>query len=637
MKTDYDPPRYIVQFPDGERELDALEIMRQFREWRIDTITRLRPVSGGEWRELREEPEFSVALFRQHKRLRRLTGRFYWLAGLLPFMLLLPFAPFFTHSPEWCFANWQSTFGTVGLHVFLMLFVACGCLNNALCFAPLRVKDLMLLIPYLNCVFGFFLYRQLIRELPPHKRRLPALFNSSMWALLLFLTVATLFLPGNAAAGKIVFSTYALWLLCFGFLSLPFLREAKRRGKRWQEQNPPPEEKKGKSPLATAYRRKQLRNMVVVLFFYLAAIVALFAILSLPYWLIGTIRLKAAEQELAKLGYSVPPSVPYEQSAAETEFILALLAVDLPDAPPYDANYKEELAKQLPLLMPQLDRFREILRSGKDLDVAPVLAWIDSPEINESLLLNAQFHQYLSWRNKEPQVTPSGAVLTELLEDHHMIYRYKILRIPAASLHSAFNASQERQQICQHYLKTIPDATLIREKERIARMNDQLPAIAKRTVLHTYPELGRYVLRATDLPVFYRNNVRATLLEQTAGAIPLFSQEYFETRESYLQLTSSIDSQNRFYSFLVSRGQDRINRMMAEASAYNRITSAALELEEYRRKHGSFPPSPVLPRDPFTGKSVSYLPEISLCANCANNEDEDEDEELEDHIVFYLW
>ena len=88
------PPRYLVRLPEGEREFDAPEILKLFMEFKIDTVTPVRPTGGGEWRELRQVPEFSFELYRRYRRLRdrmRTPVWSHWLyIGLLAFFPCFP-------------------------------------------------------------------------------------------------------------------------------------------------------------------------------------------------------------------------------------------------------------------------------------------------------------------------------------------------------------------------------------------------------------------------------------------------------------------------------------------------------------------------------------------------------------------
>jgi len=281
MKPRYVPPRYLVRLPEGERELDALEILKLFRDRKITTVIPVRPVAGGDWRELREDPEFSVALYHIYKQNRIGTKAYAWSIGICLLCFASPLFLFFLSGPLCNVANWQFLFTKLGINMLFMLFPIVTFLDF-----PGARKDLprivWIVVPWINSIVGFCSFRKIIDGMPPEKRRIPRMLNPLLWSILFLFFLATCFAPGTVEGGKVIFSLYALFTILLSIICIPLIREARRLTRLWLEQNPAPEKATGKSKLRSSLFRRDMKQVLRFLPPYLAAIVAMLAMLTLP-------------------------------------------------------------------------------------------------------------------------------------------------------------------------------------------------------------------------------------------------------------------------------------------------------------------------------------------------------------------
>ena len=366
MKPRYVPPRYLVRFPEGERELDALEILKLFREKEITTITPVRPVSGGDWRELREEPEFAVALYHVYKQTRSGAKAYFWNIGILILCFMSPIFIFLLFSsPLWILANWQFLFAKLGINMLFMLFPVVGFLDFSGARKALP-RLVWIIVPWINCIVGFRTLRNIINRMPPEKLLIPGILNPLSWSVLFLFFLATCFVPGTVEGGKVIFSLYALFTTLLGITCIPLIGEARRITRLWMEQNPAPEKATGKSQLKSSFFRMEMKPVWHVLPLYLAAVAAMLAMLALPYWAIGSIRLHVVTTQLERNGISLPqpPGTPSADDAKLTRELLAISFPAWPDCSGDDNVRAEQVRAKLPEARPQLERFRQLDRKS---------------------------------------------------------------------------------------------------------------------------------------------------------------------------------------------------------------------------------------------------------------------------------
>jgi len=603
MKPRYVPPRYLVRFPEGERELDALEIQNRFLEGTINTVIPVRPVSGGDWRELREDPELAVALSRCYKRLHGMAKWYPCLFWIFWITILLPFSMIFARPENWLLANWQYFLIQTGLNIPLILVLLIGMLNFPL-LPPRSAKLLWLIVPYFNCIAGYRILSDNIDRLPPTKRRIPHLLNPVIWITLFLFLTGTLFLPGNIEGGIIIFSLYALFFILLAQISISLFAESKQRPKLWLEMNPTPEKKAGKSELATHLRKNRRTMSLHFLILYLAAIVAMLAMLTLPYWAVGSIRLRIVTAQLERNGISLaqPPGAPSAEDARITRELLAISFPAWPDCSGDDNAWTEQVRARLPEARPQLERFRQLLRATAEVSpLAPVPK--EEEEALRKRLLN-----YLYWQNEELKANPRPEAAEQLLEDIANGFRYAAKKIPDQGIFTTYRYAVIHCRVLESWLRKLPDHTLATEKERWKRQLAALPEAVNAHALQQVQYVESFML-GMRVPFCYRNNIRATVLELAGEEIALLRQEYYRNHAEYDRFLRAYSRRSFFVTaFGMHTEEDTMNRFHSLTLAGCRMGIAAIELEEFRRKNGAYPEHPELPRDPFSGKPFGYLP-----------------------------
>lgn len=602
MKPRYVPPRYLVRFPEGERELDALEILELFREKGITTVTAIRPVSGGDWRELREESEFAVLLYQIYWKNRNWAKIYLWMSVFFLLFFSSPFLPPLTGS-VWCLANWQLLFAKTGINFLVMLFAVVSFLDF-----PCTRKELprlvWIIVPWINSIIGFRTFRERIDMMPPEKRRIPNVFNLLTWSALLLFFVGTCFVSGTVEGGMVMFSLYALFLLLLTAASVPLGIETRRLARLWLEQNPAPEKATGKSKLKSSFSRMEMKLIWRVLPLYLAAVVAMLAMLTLPYWAIGSIRLHIVTAQLEQSGISLaqPPGEPSADDDRLTRELLAISFPAWPDCSEDDQIRAEQMRARLPEARPQLERFRKLLRATAE--VTP-LAPLPKEEGEE---LRKRLRDYLYWQREELKANPSPEAAEQVLEDIADGYRYAAKKIPDQGIFTAYWYAVIHCHVLESWLRKLPDHTLATEKERWQKQLAALPEAVDAYALQQVQYVESFML-GMRVPFCYRNNIRATALELAGEEIALLRQEYYRNHSEYDRFLRAYNRRSFLITvFGMHPEKDTMNRVHSLTLAGCRMGITAIGLEEFRRKHGAYPEHPDLPRDPFSGKPFGYLP-----------------------------
>jgi len=602
MKPRYVPPRYLVGFPEGERELDALEILKLFREKEITTVTPVRPVSGGDWRELREDPELAVALYQIYKLARNWNKTYLWMSG---FFLLVFASPLLLLLTDFtcCLANWQLLFAKFGINMLFMLFPWVGFLDFSGARKALP-RLVWIIVPYVNSIVGFCAFRKIIDGMPPEKRRMAGMLNPLLWSILFLFFLATCFVPGTVKGGKVIFSLYALFTILLSIICIPLIREARRLTRVWLEQNPAPEKATGKSKLRSSLFRRDMKQVLRFLPPYLAAIVAMLAMLTLPYWAIGSIRLHIATAQLEQNGISLaqPPGEPSDDDDRLTRELLAISFPAWPDCSGDDNVQAEQVRARLPEARPQLERFRQLLRATAE--VTP-LAPLPKEEGEE---LRKRLRDYLYWQREELKANPSPEAAEQVLEDIADGYRFAAKKIPDQGIFTAYWYAVIHCRVLESWLRKLPDHTLATEKERWQKQLAALPEAVDAYALQQVQYVESFML-GMRVPFCYRNNIRATALELAGEEIALLRQEYYRNHSEYDRFLRAYNRRSFLITvFGMHPEKDTMNRVHSLTLAGCRMGIAAIGLEEFRRKNGAYPEHPELPRDPFSGKPFGYLP-----------------------------
>lgn len=389
--------RYQVLFPEGMEDLSAREVLQFFQQGRIHTSSLVCPLAGpaaGAWRELREIPELAIPVWELFRLRRGQFGGARWGGGtgallLLVFWLVAGNA--MLSGPGW--GNWQWVGGR--LCILGLVFLAC-------CVSGLTVEDgrerfrfyFWLIIPFINCWFGYRIFRELIAGLPPKRRLWAETMNPVLWGCLGGISLGGLWLPGTVAGGKIMFALCGFFLLLFYGVAGLLWRELGRRYWRWRALNPPPPKTIGHSDLLDELKRQRAGFCRRFFAMMALALLGMFAALTLPIYVMGKIRIWLL---VAALGESYLPMFPEDVTspAAVPNAAAEITAATLPEPPPGGVT-REQWRVAYSDALPRLEHFRQILRRYERLGLTRSL--VDATAINQAEL---KLRDYLAWRSLE--------------------------------------------------------------------------------------------------------------------------------------------------------------------------------------------------------------------------------------------
>ena len=299
------------------------------------------------------------------------------------------------------------------------------------------------------------------------------------------------------------------------------------------------------------------------------------------------------------------PQPPGEPSADDAKLTRELLAIPFPAWPDRsgDDNVRaEQVRSRLPEARPQLERFRQLLRATAEVTPLAPVSKEEGEELRDRLL------DYLYWQREELKANPRPEAAEQVLEDIADEYRYAAGKMPASGIFAMYRFAFFHCRVLESWLRKLPDQALAMEKERWKR---QLTADQEATEVYVFWQV-QYIeefMHEMQIPFCYRNNVRATALELAEEEIGLLRQEYYRNHVEYDRFLRAYNQRGFLITvFGFFKKDDTANWVHSETLAFCRMGIAAIELEEFRRKHGAYPEHPKLPRDPFSGKPFGYLP-----------------------------
>lgn len=588
-------PRYIVKFSDGEQELDVAEILSQFEEYKINTNTLVRPLAGGEWQEMRNLPDLLTLPF--YKRIRNNFCYQFWNIGIMLLFQCLICLPLLLKGSEMVFANWQMFFLKVWqVFVFLPAFWIIPYIGGK--WYQRTSQVMWCFVPYVNCFVGFFL----IRKWGPQNSWM-RFFNPLAWGWLFGMYIASWWLPGNTTGGIAIFIIYWIWVILLVLLTLPcslalrkFLKEE------WLPKNPPPTLTIKSSKAEKILRRRNCKYVFLYIAQCFLTIFLMVVFIFSPYYFIGKIRLSIEESKLQKEDipvraefYLTPSAKP---NAADEIFDIAI--------PEFNSKYynldklssekRKDLENQVQELLPQLERFRAMLRKYERLGVVR-----DFRAYSKGKLAFEKLKNYLIWSQLVPNNPPS-----EILKDIEHCRKYEINENPAWGMYAEAHYTRLRNKVLEKNLLNLSNAELLAEKQLIDKSLDELQGNTKRYIYAENIVNSNNFFNDRSEIFFFIDNILATNLQIGRAEYELLKREWFANFQDYQKFVAENKKRN-IYNSLSQSSREPSNRLYSTTLAAYRLWGAAIELELYRREHGVYPENPTLPRDPFSGKPLRYI------------------------------
>lgn len=606
-------PRYIVRLPDGEVEMDAREIFELFQRHKADFQTLIRPVEGGDWRKIGEEPVFATALPFLYTQ-----GRYFWWGPWLFLLFLaIPFLLLFWNRilgwwPYICFKN------CVLLIISLMGYF------KSLEFFPLKHgfsgwRYGRMLIPWWNSVEGYCLFQECAEGLPPRSARFLRWLNPFVW-IGLAIFYSSLFLASpDTVGGRWILLCYGVFWLFLCLSSIPISQEMKRRDNAWLSSNPKPPKNKEKSPLWNQFRNRKIIRVIPDMLRLLLCLAVAVLVFLIPWRIIGEIRWNNA--------------VKYERPVLTEPYAAPeLMKVDLPKIPIRTIEFLQngkkvpaDIQAELKKVEPQLNAIREILRKYPALGLRRDTCGEKDQPID---LCNQKLREYLWWRRVELLI---GGDFRELLRDLERRAEYASEEPVYGIFHLELNP---RMDVVAANMRRFSDEELEREKAYWRKLAALADTVVAGNVLSQNAGATEFLIQGLNLSLnrilafFFADGLRATFLEYSRELVDILSSDAWQSREDFRKFHTWMDRLGGLHwmwaisnqmGLMESEKKDRepspdyfLLNTASRFRAICRLAEAGIGLEQYRRQYGRYPEKPELPTDPFDGKPLRYLPGVAL-------------------------
>jgi hypothetical protein len=589
MKEKYNPPCYVAQLPDGERELDAFALFELFRYRQIDSQTLIRPITGGDWRKFSEEPEFIAAL----PCLRQKSKIHWWSPVFMIFMMALPL--------PLCFLN-----GMLTLWPFLFIYMIgysiafyFALMAELLDLKPTNRRVVRMLIPWWNCIEIFLLFRDCADMLPKKTRHLLITMAPLICMTYAALITTFYFVPATYNGGVLIFFLYGLLFIFHFICAIPITTELKRRSTTWLTANPKPPNNKLKSQLWSKFNwHLYTRTIIPGILFILVCYVGGIILFLIPCYVIGEIRW----QQLPK--HELPDlEKPYAGPA-----LVKIYLPELPDrfVPMWKAKCKvpADFKTELKKVAPQLAAIRKILRTYPSLGLCRESHLDGDQPIDKC---NRTLRIYRRWRQAELHY---GGDILELLRDLKRRTQYATEEPAYGVYYLNFNL---RMTLVERYLTKFTDKELACEKAYWKNSLGIVNTTIRQSVFQTGFILSDSFIHKskeyTSLKMFFfvfGNGMRATIFEYSTELAVILSCDVWQNQADLKAYQVKVKQSGVFIFFSSISADFKYNYLLSRYRAVCLLTPVGIELEEYRRKHGNYPINPSLPVDPFSGKPMLY-------------------------------
>lgn len=612
-------PCYRVRLPEGEREVDALELLGWLRMEKVRTTVQVAPAGTADWRPLHEAPGIAESAAVLVKAYRGSLLVFLWetplfclIAVVLPGLLLL--------CSSWSWPPFAAS-------IFWLPFGGSALLYAYPDFLFRKPKpspaSLWPLLPYVNLACGFRYGRRLpaaIPELPAWRRAALQICNAALWiafaGFMLSLWIAPATRAGTLWVGCLLAGIGLAELAFYGFIA----PAAYRRGKTFLRENPvEPYSGLWNPPL---FRRlmwgpRPWRSLLCGVAL-LAAAVLLFGLLGAgPFLLVNHFRWEAARcayPDIAvtaeELAAEPPPPGPYampefaEIAWEEPEFSRGRATVyDLPSAAggTVDPVFMEEAEAALAPLRSAFDRVDRLLRERPALGVS-------AKEEREELF--CRLRSFLRLRLIDAGLRRRrGETVTwgEFQNRFDRIRAYCFRENRNEPFFSCRSLDGMRLVALESFLPGLTGRELAAEKAYWIAAEEELLLLTRRQLacdFARFDQVPDWKWAESSLRIWRWSAYRRVLALigsdyfRHAGEIEAWKEEW---KHDLLSFCSGVSSE--------CPGGVSLYR------TFCRLARTGIALEEFRRKHGRFPEEleelapeflPELPPDPFDGAPLRY-------------------------------
>ena len=645
--------RYLLENDTTGRAVRAFDLLVGLSSRRLACERRVRPLSGGDWRAMADDPDIGpaarVVLADVHRRWSR-RGR---ARGLLRIGILL-----FIPLPLLCLLQWYLQVPLLRLlaswplllPVTLCQFVAlAGLYRFWSAYLPGRGRPgtfFWFMLPYVNVVACWLYYRGLLRRWPESQRARPAMALFCCCAALLFFQCLVLVAPSHADAGLWVLAADALFViavLCFNALLFPLLSN---RARKLDESTPlsdwPLQPGDEKASMTRAWHSANLRHVGYRALAVVCAVPFILLLLIGPAWYGGMWRWRSLREQYAGLpldtqGFAALP-LPEEPHAGQR-----LLRIGIPDfdlglanhhfilyadiVRSLDSQWLEKAKTRYDRYVPRFLSFRALLREAPHLGLLRPQLGVVRQERDSVELAISKSREYGNWRLfafrfAEQLGMPEEAQPDALWEDFRRIGDYE-WDDHIRPLAVATTTYARRRALLQVVLPRTPEKQLqtllpdyLEDEGRIAQAAHWQCLAENALFGDLYKALVCVIWEKASL-FGLDHGVRAEMFSHYAQLMDLLDRDLYLAKDDISALQQRAGRYGGVHFGLAQQSAAfmEMAQQTARARLDNRLAHVAVAIECYRRRHGEFPESLAalprelladLPRNPFDGTELRY-------------------------------
>lgn len=643
--------RYLIEDDASGGDVCAYDLLVALTARRLDATRRIRPLSGGDWRSLAEDPDLGRAV-----RVVMADTRGHWSAGgrwrgllrasaalALPLLSLLLMV--YLRVPGRRFlASWP---------IYLPLIVGqyaalAGLYHFWSSYLPGHRRGgahFWLLLPYVNALALWGYYTDLVKRLGGRRLALTIASACCCGSLALFSGV---FLLSSASfgGGCWVLGTNALFVSCLLVFNGLMLRAVAARAADLDAHSPLPDEPlqlgDDDDRMTHAWHAGMGRRLGLRLLATLCALPLFLLLLLVPPWYGGVRRWRRLQEQhpgipLQLQAFAELP-MPPEPHAGQRLIRIGIPDFDLGLANHYyllhadaidevDPQWLDKAKTSYDRCLPRLTAFRALLREAPHLGLLrPALGVVRQGRDSATLAITKS-RQYGHWRlfafrfARQLGLVEDG-MAEALWEDYRRIgdYEQDDLTRPLAV---AVAISSRRLSLLQTVLPEMPEETLpallpsFAEDERRISEAAQWQCLAENAL---YTEMYSALVRAgwEKASLFgLDHGSRAELSSFYLRLSAMLRGDLHETQGEILALQHRA-SQYGGMNFSVaqqSAGFMELARQTALTRLNSRLAHVAVAIERYQRRHGELPANlaalpkdliAALPPNPFDGSELQY-------------------------------
>lgn len=616
-----EPPRYIVQLPEGGCELDAKEICRRYRLRQINFSTPVRPVREMRFTRLDEDAAFAPALAGLYRWQKAQLG--FWPMTICGIMIVAVILLIITTTP----------LDTINFMMIVLGFYLSGMLCQLVRFCgqtgPENDRfDLFgeILIPYYNSFAGYRLFCRFSRNLPEKPSQFWHIANTASWILLGLFYAGCVLLPHNRE-GAITLEVILLLMSAGLIVSVaPFWRQLCLLRRDWLDQNPKPAAVKIPLPAWAKTKIKFKEKIIILLCIFLFLVVYISS-----YYIAGQLRY---HYELSKVPWPVAQTpAEFTEAWSVPAFPCKFSWSNGPTTQPMNlpSDISQQLAEALPQLMQIRDQLHRPLPAGDFL----IAADIDPERRNIFAAIDYRYWRMLQCQTAETKERPE--LIQKLFDDLD-----QLSALAKLGLTIDYNALEScdwwRMQLLETTLPQLSPAQLQHQKEYWQKNLDTDLAVNTAKISYRADFILFNLLRKNRSWIYawFDTGIVADSLEKTRQLLPLI---YMDPYRGGRQFKKRNDA-NFFLMFFKWDDGTYLNQRFARLRTVSLLALSAIKLEEFRRANGKWPEHPELPPDPFDGQMLRYQDGKLLYSIGSDGIDNGGDDscrkDKQRDIVFYL-